>query len=85
MGECEKCEDDAIGYNDDGVALCEDCMFEWFCAETEDVGYESCYNCCGFGYFDAHDEDPVNIPPGSEYICDVCEGSGELPERRYQG
>lgn len=23
------CEEPAIGFNDDGEALCEDCMFEW--------------------------------------------------------
>lgn len=31
---CESCRDeDAIGFNDDGKALCEDCLFEWQCEE----------------------------------------------------
>lgn len=31
IGKCESrnCEEAAIGFNDDGEALCEDCMFEW--------------------------------------------------------
>lgn len=33
MGECEKCSDEAIGYNDDGELLCEDCFFEKACEE----------------------------------------------------
>ncbi|WP_277810666.1 hypothetical protein [Chromohalobacter canadensis] len=33
MGECEKCGDQAIGFNDDGDLLCEDCIFEQTCEE----------------------------------------------------
>ena len=31
LGKCERCESDAIGFNEDGVALCEDCIFEESC------------------------------------------------------
>ena len=27
--ECRGCEQDGVGYNDDGVFMCEDCLFEW--------------------------------------------------------
>jgi hypothetical protein len=33
LGECEKCTDEAIGFNDDGEALCSDCLFEQTCEE----------------------------------------------------
>lgn len=33
MGECEKCHDQALGYNDDSELLCEDCLFEYVCEE----------------------------------------------------
>ena len=28
LGKCDQCEEDAIGFSDEGVALCEDCLFE---------------------------------------------------------
>ena len=28
LGECDRCHEQAIGFNDYGEALCEDCMFE---------------------------------------------------------
>lgn len=27
-GQCDRCSEPGIGYNDDGVFLCEDCIFE---------------------------------------------------------
>lgn len=33
FGECEKCSETAIGFNDDGDALCSDCLFETTCDE----------------------------------------------------
>ena len=33
MGKCEKCGDQAVGFNDDGDLLCEDCIFEQACEE----------------------------------------------------
>ena len=30
LGKCERCSEPAIGFNDDGEALCEDCLFEEF-------------------------------------------------------
>lgn len=27
LGQCDRCAETAIGYTDDGDALCEDCMF----------------------------------------------------------
>lgn len=40
LGECEHrgCSEEAIGFNDDGEALCEDHLFEWatwFSAEPD--------------------------------------------------
>ena len=29
------CDEDAIGFNDDGKALCEDCLMEWATKEFE--------------------------------------------------
>lgn len=36
MDKCEKCSDDAIGFSDDGEALCCDCLFE---QTSEDLFY----------------------------------------------
>ena len=33
MSECEKCGDQAVGFNDDGDLLCEDCLFTQKCEE----------------------------------------------------
>lgn len=33
LGECEKCSDEAVGFDDDGAALCSDCLFEQSCEE----------------------------------------------------
>jgi hypothetical protein len=27
LGDCERCTEPAVAFNDDGVALCEDCIF----------------------------------------------------------
>lgn len=32
-GGCEKCGDSAIGFNDDGEFLCQDCLFEATCED----------------------------------------------------
>ncbi len=32
--ESRSCREDAIGFNDEGKALCEDCLFEWQCEEA---------------------------------------------------
>ncbi len=29
--KCERCSEDGIGHNEDGVFLCEDCLFEEQC------------------------------------------------------
>ena len=29
--KCDLCPDNAVGFNEDGDALCEDCMIEWQC------------------------------------------------------
>lgn len=26
---CEQCDENGVGFNDDGEFLCEDCLFEW--------------------------------------------------------
>jgi hypothetical protein len=33
LGKCEQCDELAIGFTDDGEALCEDCMFEHYLEE----------------------------------------------------
>lgn len=33
--ECEKCVCDGIGWSEDGVWLCEDCLFEQYTGEEE--------------------------------------------------
>lgn len=33
--EARGCEEDAVGFNDDGEALCEDCLMEWAMQEFE--------------------------------------------------
>ena len=30
-GGCDRCEEQAVGFNDDGEFLCEDCLFEEAC------------------------------------------------------
>lgn len=36
-----------------------------------------CTNWCEDGFFDEHDEDPVNFSPGEvELPCDECKGTG---------
>lgn len=27
--DCDQCEEKAVAFNDDGAALCEDCLCEW--------------------------------------------------------
>lgn len=34
LGECERCSEQAVGFNDYGEALCEDCMFEDFMEDS---------------------------------------------------
>jgi len=42
-----------------------------------ELKWEDCPHCGGLGYWDAHDDDPVNFDEGEEWIaCDVCEGLG---------
>ncbi len=36
LGKCERCPETAVGYTDDGEALCEDCLFEHTCEELFD-------------------------------------------------
>lgn len=31
--KCERCDQEGIGFNDDGAFLCEDCLFEEQCEE----------------------------------------------------
>lgn len=37
LGTCEArgCPDRAIGFDDDGRALCEDHLFEWLCEQSD--------------------------------------------------
>ena len=45
LGECDRCHEQAIGFNDYGEALCEDCMFEDCMFEDcvfEDGMFEDC-------------------------------------------
>lgn len=37
----------------------------------------TCNNWCDDGWFDEHDEDPINFSPGEEYSrCEECKGTG---------
>jgi len=35
--EARGCDEDAIAFNDDGDALCEDCLFEWVTENFDDM------------------------------------------------
>jgi hypothetical protein len=44
---------------------------------SDDCEWESCYHCGGEGYFDLHDEDPVNFAENEEMeACDECDRRG---------
>ena len=34
--EAKGCDKDAVGFNDDGEALCEDCLMQWVASYAED-------------------------------------------------
>lgn len=37
LGKCEGCDAKAIGCDDDGSYLCEDCLFEWMSESNMDL------------------------------------------------
>lgn len=40
LGQCESsgCKEKAVAFNDDGEALCEDCLMEWATTQADGAG-----------------------------------------------
>lgn len=54
----------------------------WTCSVHGNVGeaaWVQCWNGCEDGYFDAHEDDPINNDEGDLETCRECRGEGGFP------
>jgi hypothetical protein len=58
-----------LGYRgSDGAMTCALCDYE--------MEWRDCDHCCGDGYLDGYEDDPINYAPGEDVPCHMCGGNG---------
>jgi hypothetical protein len=65
--KCAKVEH--AGYRgSDGAVCC--------CLCDNEAEWRDCDACCGDGFLDGYEDDPINYSPGEDVTCHMCGGNG---------
>lgn len=46
------------------------------CLCDNEAEWRDCDACCGDGFLDGYEDDPINYSPGEAVTCHMCAGSG---------
>ncbi len=68
MPSCSKVHQQAGYRGSDGAVCC--------CLCDEEAEWRDCDACCGDGFLDGYEDDPINFAPGEDVTCHMCGGNG---------